>query len=162
MHYELRLPLLNCIYNGISNFTVCLNGLFMQNAACCDSFDFLTVLQLHRRVRWFFLCLFCQHEPPSFGLVLGVIRIPLVLILLVIASGGVIRWMLQDSGLGNMIGPALEKNVFRDPSRIEFYKNIICTLRCDMLWWFHRIQFLMARAISSAGSAENSRRNATE
>ena len=35
MHYELRLPLLNCIYNGISNFTVCLNGLFMQNAACC-------------------------------------------------------------------------------------------------------------------------------
>ena len=38
-------------HNGISNFTVCLNGLFMQNAAWCDPFDFLTVLQLHRRVR---------------------------------------------------------------------------------------------------------------
>lgn len=32
------------------------------------------------------------------------------LILLVIASGGVIRWMLQDSGLGNIIGPALEQS----------------------------------------------------
>ena len=32
------------------------------------------------------------------------------MILLVIASGGVIRWMLQDSGLGNIIGPALEKS----------------------------------------------------
>ena len=101
-------------------------------------------------------------ELPSFGLVLGVILIPLVLILLstlskymplpagvqdvlgflgkpflaltiatlaamyflgirrgfsgaqlkkiLIASGGVIRWMLQDSGLGNIIGPALEKS----------------------------------------------------
>ena len=29
---------------------------------------------------------------------------------LVIASGGVIRWMLQDSGLGNIIGPVLEKS----------------------------------------------------
>ena len=76
---------------------------------------------------------------PPFGLVLGVILIPLVLILLstlskymplpegvkeildhslrpvgmillVIASGGVIRWMLQDSGLGNIIGPVLEKS----------------------------------------------------
>ena len=33
---------------------------------------------------------------------------PVGMILLVIASGGVIRWMLQDSGLGNIIGPALE------------------------------------------------------
>ena len=92
-------------------------------------------------------------ELPPFGLVLGVILIPLILILLstlskyiatlaamyflgirrgftgaqlkkildhslrpvgmillVIASGGVIRWMLQDSGLGNIIGPALEKS----------------------------------------------------
>ncbi len=32
------------------------------------------------------------------------------MILLVIASGGVIRWMLQNSGLGNIIGPALEKS----------------------------------------------------
>lgn len=32
------------------------------------------------------------------------------MILLVIASGGVIRWMLQDSGLGNIIGPALEQS----------------------------------------------------
>ena len=32
------------------------------------------------------------------------------MILLVIASGGVIRWMLQDSGLGNIIGPVLEKS----------------------------------------------------
>ena len=32
------------------------------------------------------------------------------MILLVIASGGVIRWMLQDSGLGNIIGPILEKS----------------------------------------------------
>ena len=32
------------------------------------------------------------------------------MILLVIASGGVIRWMLQDSGLGEIIGPALEKS----------------------------------------------------
>lgn len=32
------------------------------------------------------------------------------MILLVIASGGVIRWMLQDSGLGYIIGPALEKS----------------------------------------------------
>lgn len=31
-------------------------------------------------------------------------------ILLVIASGGVIRWMLQNSGLGNIIGPVLEKS----------------------------------------------------
>lgn len=35
---------------------------------------------------------------------------PVGMILLVIASGGVIRWMLQDSGLGNIIGPALEKS----------------------------------------------------
>lgn len=35
---------------------------------------------------------------------------PVGMILLVIASGGVIRWMLQDSGLGYIIGPALEKN----------------------------------------------------
>ena len=34
---------------------------------------------------------------------------PVGMILLVIASGGVIRWMLQDSGLGDIIGPALEK-----------------------------------------------------
>ena len=33
---------------------------------------------------------------------------PVGMILLVI--GGVIRWMLQDSGLGNIIGPALEKS----------------------------------------------------
>ena len=33
---------------------------------------------------------------------------PTGMILLVIASGGVIRWMLQDSGLGNIIGPILE------------------------------------------------------
>lgn len=31
---------------------------------------------------------------------------PVGMILLVIASGGVIRWMLQDSGLGDIIGPA--------------------------------------------------------
>ena len=35
---------------------------------------------------------------------------PVGMILLVIASGGVIRWMLQDSGLGNVIGPALENS----------------------------------------------------
>lgn len=35
---------------------------------------------------------------------------PFGMILLVIASGGVIRWMLQDSGLGEIIGPALEKS----------------------------------------------------
>ena len=35
---------------------------------------------------------------------------PVGMILLVIASGGVIRWMLQDSGLGNIIGPLLEKS----------------------------------------------------
>lgn len=35
---------------------------------------------------------------------------PVGMILLVIASGGVIRWMLQDSGLGEMIGPLLEKS----------------------------------------------------
>ena len=37
---------------------------------------------------------------------------PVGMILLVIASGGVIRWMLQDSGLGNIIGPVLEKADF--------------------------------------------------
>ena len=31
---------------------------------------------------------------------------PVGMILLVIASGGLIRWMLQDSGLGDIIGPA--------------------------------------------------------
>lgn len=35
---------------------------------------------------------------------------PTGMILLVIASGGVIRWMLQDSGLGNIIGPLLERS----------------------------------------------------
>jgi gluconate transporter len=35
---------------------------------------------------------------------------PVGMILLVIASGGVIRWMLQDSGLGEIIGPVLEKS----------------------------------------------------
>ena len=35
---------------------------------------------------------------------------PVGMILLVIASGGVIRWMLQDSGLGNIIGPTHEKS----------------------------------------------------
>ena len=35
---------------------------------------------------------------------------PVGMILLVIASGGVIRWMLQDSGLGNVIGPVLENS----------------------------------------------------
>lgn len=35
---------------------------------------------------------------------------PVGMILLVIASGGVIRWMLQDSGLENIIGPAVEKS----------------------------------------------------
>ena len=35
---------------------------------------------------------------------------PTGMILLVIACGGVIRWMLQDSGLGNIIGPLLEKS----------------------------------------------------
>ena len=32
------------------------------------------------------------------------------MILLVIAGGGAIRWILQDSDLGNIIGPALEKS----------------------------------------------------
>ena len=35
---------------------------------------------------------------------------PVGMILLVIACGGVIRWMLQDSGLGDIIGPWLEKS----------------------------------------------------
>lgn len=35
---------------------------------------------------------------------------PVGMILLVIASGGVIRWILQDAGLGNIIGPLLEKS----------------------------------------------------
>ncbi len=35
---------------------------------------------------------------------------PTGMILLVIASGGVIRWMLQDSGLGNIIGSLLESS----------------------------------------------------
>ena len=35
---------------------------------------------------------------------------PTGMILLVIASGGVIRWMLQDSGLGNIIVPILESS----------------------------------------------------
>ena len=35
---------------------------------------------------------------------------PVGMILLATASGGVIRWMLQDSGLGEIIGPALEKS----------------------------------------------------
>ena len=35
---------------------------------------------------------------------------PTGMILLVISSGGVIRWMLQDSGLGNIIGPILESS----------------------------------------------------
>ena len=35
---------------------------------------------------------------------------PTGMILLVIASGGVIRWMLQNSGLGNIIGPILESS----------------------------------------------------
>lgn len=35
---------------------------------------------------------------------------PVGMILLVIASGGVIRWMLQDSGLGYIIGPVLENS----------------------------------------------------
>lgn len=77
-----------------------------------------------------------ESKLPPFGLVLVIILIPLILILLstissylpvpesvqevlaflgelillVIASGGVIRWMLQDSGLGNIIGPALEQS----------------------------------------------------
>lgn len=33
---------------------------------------------------------------------------PVGMILLVIACGGVIRWMLQDCGLGQVIGPVLE------------------------------------------------------
>lgn len=35
---------------------------------------------------------------------------PVGMILLVIASGGVIRWMLQDAGIGELIGPVLEKS----------------------------------------------------
>lgn len=35
---------------------------------------------------------------------------PVGMILLVIACGGVIRWMLQDCGLGEIIGPALERS----------------------------------------------------
>ena len=31
-------------------------------------------------------------------------------ILLVITGGGIIRWVLQDCGMGNIIGPALEKS----------------------------------------------------
>lgn len=34
-------------------------------------------------------------------------------ILLVITGGGIIRWVLQDCGMGNIIGPALEKVDFR-------------------------------------------------
>lgn len=34
-------------------------------------------------------------------------------ILLVITGGGIIRWVLQDCGMGNIIGPALEKADFR-------------------------------------------------
>lgn len=35
---------------------------------------------------------------------------PVGMILLVIACGGVIRWMLQDCGLGEIIGPVLERS----------------------------------------------------
>lgn len=35
---------------------------------------------------------------------------PVGMILLVIACGGVIRWMLQDCGLGQVIGPVLESS----------------------------------------------------
>lgn len=34
---------------------------------------------------------------------------PTGLILLVITGGGIIRWVLQDCGMGNIIGPVLEK-----------------------------------------------------
>lgn len=78
-----------------------------------------------------------EKELPSFGMVLAIVLTPLCLILLgtlssyipmpaelkalldrslkpvgmillVIACGGVIRWMLQDCGLGQVIGPVLE------------------------------------------------------
>lgn len=78
-----------------------------------------------------------EKELPSFGMVLAIVLTPLCLILLgtlssyipmpaelkalldrslkpvgmillVIACGGVIRWMLQDCGLGQVIGPMLE------------------------------------------------------
>ena len=35
---------------------------------------------------------------------------PIGQILLVITGGGIIRWVLQDCGMGNIIGPALEKS----------------------------------------------------
>ena len=35
---------------------------------------------------------------------------PTGLILLVITGGGIIRWVLQDCGMGNIIGPVLEKS----------------------------------------------------
>ena len=40
----------------------------------------------------------------------SILELNLGMILLVIAGGGAIRWILQDSGLGNIIGPALEKS----------------------------------------------------
>ena len=35
---------------------------------------------------------------------------PTGMILLVITGGGIIRWVLQNAGMGNIIGPALEKS----------------------------------------------------
>ncbi len=59
---------------------------------------------------------------------------PVGMILLVIASGEVIRWMLQDSGLGNIIGPVLEKEWSSiDPDRISD-----CTSGQSICRKFHR------------------------
>ena len=57
---------------------------------------------------------------------------PVGMILLVIASGGVIRWMLQDSGLGDIIGPALEKSVGSSMVAMTMASGIMATMPAVM------------------------------
>ena len=75
---------------------------------------------------------------------------PVGMILLVIASGGVIRWMLQDSGLGDIIGPALEKFYGCNDYGIRNNGNYACSygnkhviqssnVLCNM-WWCNSIK----------------------
>ncbi len=55
-------------------------------------------------------------------------------ILLVITGGGIIRWVLQDCGMGNIIGPALEKSGL-PLVLIAFLIAALIRASVGPLWW---------------------------
>ena len=101
------IPLILILISTVSKYMPIPEG--VQNVLSCIGKPFLA-LTVATLAAMYFLGIRRGYTGAQLKKILDHSLRPVGMILLVIASGGVIRWMLQDSGLGYIIGPALEKS----------------------------------------------------